>query len=762
MSRNYRFRLRAAAKFRRRGRRVNHSWIGSSYARRLHVEALEDRRMLAVFSVINLNDAGFGSLREAINSANANGVADTITFFSSATGQIDLVSQLPTITEDLTIAGPGAKLLTLDAGDGADNDPNTGDGYRLFNITDGNLGNQIEVAISGLTLTGGDVAVGDLFGDGGAIRNFENLTLTSSTLTGNAARGDGGAIYNFGITSIASSTLSNNSTAKTGGGVFNLSGTTNITSSTLSGNMASNRGGGISNTSSGTANISNSTLSDNSANYGGGVSNYNASATISSSTLSGNSATVAGGGISNYGGTADITSSTLSGNSAGNRGGGIFNINNASTTLNNTIVAKNTAVLSRPDVDNFSGTVSGTFNLIGDGTGQTGIVHNAGNNQVGTGVVPIDPLLGLLADNGGPTQTHALLLGSPAIDVGFSAELFDQRGAPFVRSDGDGVDIGALEQQTFAASQFVVTTTADELDYSNADVSLREAIVLANAFVGADTITFSPLFLNPQMIILDSQLPTIFRDLTITGPGADLLTLDADGGADDAIGNGDGYRLLNIDDGDISNQINVAISGLTLTGGDVSSTDLFGSGGAIRNRENLTVTSSTISGNSANGGNSSFGGGIFNQFGILTVSSSTLSGNLASRAAGIYNGLNGTVNITSSTISGNSATSVGGGIYNFTLGTVNITSSTITGNSASVGGGLRTFGPTTLNNTIVAGNNAVAGPSQLDVDGFVSGSFNLIGNGSGLFGIAHGTDSNQVGTNVSPIDPLLGPLADNG
>jgi len=70
----------------------NHSRTGSSFARPLHVEQLEDRRLLAVFSVDNLNDSGAGSLREAIGLANADTVADEITF--SVTGTIDLASQL--------------------------------------------------------------------------------------------------------------------------------------------------------------------------------------------------------------------------------------------------------------------------------------------------------------------------------------------------------------------------------------------------------------------------------------------------------------------------------------------------------------------------------------------------------------------------------------------------------------------------------------------------------------------------------------------
>ena len=75
-----------------------------------------------------------------------------------------------------------------------------------------------------------------------------------------------------------------------------------------------------------------------------------------------------------------------------------------------------------------------------------------------------DPLLAPLADNGGPTPTHALLPGSPAINQGSSTESNDQRGAPFVRNFGGGVDIGAYERQTVAGLSLVVDTTSDESD----------------------------------------------------------------------------------------------------------------------------------------------------------------------------------------------------------------------------------------------------------------------------------------------------------
>ena len=159
--------------------------------------------------------------------------------------------------------------------------------------------------------------------------------------------------------------------------------------------------------------VTNSTFNSNqAAQNGGGIVNSDA-ATITNSTFSANTATNFGA-IRN-GGTLDLISSTLTLNSGTNQGGGIFNT--ATANIRNTIIAGNTAPLN-PDVD-------GTFtsegnNLIGNGPG-AGFTNGVNGDLVGTAGTPINPNLGALAHNGGPTQTHALNVGSPAIDRGNSA-----------------------------------------------------------------------------------------------------------------------------------------------------------------------------------------------------------------------------------------------------------------------------------------------------------------------------------------------------
>ncbi|MDQ3704986.1 MAG: Ig-like domain-containing protein [Chloroflexota bacterium] len=214
-------------------------------------------------------------------------------------------------------------------------------------------------------------------------------------------------------------------------------------------------GGGILNESSNTLTVSNSTLSGNNANEGfasggGGIWNNGGMLTVSNSTLSGNSANYAGGGIHNNSpGTLTVSNSTLSGNSVTDvdygKGGGISS-NGGSVTLKNTIVANS------PSGGSCYGTITnGGYNLDSDGSCGFGTTNYS---LSGTTATPLDPQLGSLANNGGPTLTHALLAGSPAIDKGssFSATI-DQRGLPrpsnfvgIVNAD-DGSDIGAFESQ---------------------------------------------------------------------------------------------------------------------------------------------------------------------------------------------------------------------------------------------------------------------------------------------------------------------------
>jgi co-chaperonin GroES (HSP10) len=367
--------------------------------------------------VTNTNDSGAGSLRNAINTACP---GDTITFAASLTSGgpaiITLTSAELVIDKNLTITGTSSSLLTI-SGNSAS---------RVFNIQSGT------VIISGLTIASGKVTGGN---SGGGLLNRGALTLKDCTISGNSAANAGGGIVNDG----------QNGTA-----------TLTITNSTISGNSAPSFGGGI---------------------FNNGF-NGNATVNVINSTISGNGAPSFGGGLYNAGngGTAtlNITDSTIAGNT-GSSGGGIYNFGNGGTGIvnsSNTIVSDNTASIPAegPDIFNFNGTVSGSNNLIQTSIGYT---ISGSNNIHADPMLEKDGLGNLvLKNNGGPTKTVLVLLGSPAINAGSNALLpldtldldsdgntgevlpLDQRGAGFNRIVNTTVDIGAVE------TNYTVTATA--------------------------------------------------------------------------------------------------------------------------------------------------------------------------------------------------------------------------------------------------------------------------------------------------------------
>jgi hypothetical protein len=466
-------------------RRKNHSKFPSG--RRPAFEALEQRHLLAVFTVSNLSDgavAPAGSLRAAINSANAASGPDVIQFASGVTGTLNLNAAAGEmgITDSLTILGPGSGTVTIDA---------AGTTSRIFRIDAG------DISIKGLKLANGTPAIGNggaissttlgmlslsdsvITGsqatNGGAIFATSDLVLTNVTIGGtgvgaaNTATANGGGIYSQGTTlTLKNSVVTGNSaTAGHGGGIFTVN-TANLQSSTVSGNTAGNRGGGVDAT---TLVSLNSTISGNTATTGNGGGADSTTIVLRNSTVSGNTATVGnGGGV--RGSVVTVQNSTVANNHAGaiSSGGGIY----ASSNLNvqDSIIANNTALAS-PDLNKpattsvryslvgESGTIpnSGDFTITGAGS------QNASGNFIGNAValngITLAQALGtgggVLANNGGPTQTIDIT-GSIAVNKGnnalaVSSSLGDQRGLPFARISpfAGTVDMGAFEVQTATA-----------------------------------------------------------------------------------------------------------------------------------------------------------------------------------------------------------------------------------------------------------------------------------------------------------------------
>jgi predicted outer membrane repeat protein len=307
-------------------------------------------------------------------------------------------------------------------------------------------------------------------------------------------------------------------------------------------------------------------------------------------------------------------------------------------------------------------------------------------------------------------------------------------GAATVRASS-GSFTGTASVTVVSVPTYVVTTLAD-----SGTGSLRAAIAWADANPGHDVIEFAVT----GTIALKSALPALTTNVNIEGPGANLLTVQGSGALTYMAG------MLSINSG-----VTDSISGLTLAGG-------YGYyGGSIYNGGTLNLSNDVLANNAA----AYYGGGVYNA-GTLTVSDSTFMGNHAGYYGGAIEAASGTGTVISnSTFFGNSAGYYGGAISNL-YGSLTVTNATIDGNTAYYGGGIYTVtsgtSSTLLRNTIVAANVSAYG--YADVYGSVGANNswnNLIGNGTGS-NLVNGVNGNLVGTASSPINPLLGPLQNNG
>jgi CSLREA domain-containing protein len=641
-----------------------------------------------VFTVNSVADTADGTcnaahctLREAITAAQDGDLINFSSLFNTPQ-TINLLTALPDITRSITIRGTGANLLTVRRAFNAATE------FRIFTIA-GSITNG--VAISGMTIAGGNLSF-----SGAGIDSASHLTLTQVHLTRNTTVGTG-----------------------SGGGLRLVS------------------ADGV---------ISDCTISDNEAFEGGGI-RFNApgkSLRVSNSTFSGNRSRVNGGAITNINGRLEVTNSTIANNAAGGTIGGIdtFSLNagnSATTTLRNTIVTNNTPV--NLAIGTAAGGVLPTVQTLGFNLSNN---YNGVLTPVASDITNADPRLAPLALYGGRTPTHALLHGSPALNVGdASGQTTDQRGQG---RPGNGsnpnADIGAFEAQTVPA--IVVNNIND----SGAG-SLRRAIDTLLNVGDSDVydIQFdSTFFSTPRTITLAGTELAIRGNMNILGPGANLLTISGNNQS----------RVFQVFPG-----ITTTLSGMTITGGNAGG----GDGGGIFNDGTLNVTHAAIANNTSTTSGGGMGSGVGDR---TTVTHSTISSNTAFIGGGLMN--RGILDVSASTISSNTARSAAAGIRNESGG-VTVTNSTITANNANdpiAVGGIQNIDPATtvIRNSIVAGNINNTGNLDVGSIGFPSGSsgftsegFNLIGNRGT---VTFGATGDQSGTGAAPLNPLLGPLQNNG
>lgn len=382
--------------------------------------------------------AGTTSLRQAVAQANLSS-GSVVQFDASLVGStITLANGEIAFNKHMTIEGPGAGKLTISGNNAS----------RIFNFN-GVFGDQTPVTINGLTLTRGNA----FSASGGAIYSYgASLTLTNLVISASKAKNGGGLAVVGAYAYLLGSRVSGNYATTSGGGIAAINSyRLVVNASTISGNTANGYGGGVFADGLKSVGVNQSLISGNTVPLpggpgiiqgGGGIAlkNVTSYASIINSTVSGNSAYAPGGGIGIFdastGNASSCYFSTISGNYAGGAGSnGIYAL--GKPHIYSCIVANN---FTRQDNTDLVGTFAATDSLIK--TPGTATLSGTGN------IIGQDPLLGQLADNGGPTLSMLPALTSPALDRGqpnTPSVTTDQRGSP--RPAGAGKDMGAVERQ---------------------------------------------------------------------------------------------------------------------------------------------------------------------------------------------------------------------------------------------------------------------------------------------------------------------------
>ncbi len=730
---------------------------------------LEDRRLMATFTVTNPGDTTDGSgnptsgtLRWAVDQADVASTPSTITFSlggSPATvtlAQLLKPVELSNTAEAITIQGPGAGTLTID-------------GHRegaVFQIDQG-----VTATITGVTITNGSLDVGS---DNGAISNLGTLTISNCTLTGNTISGIydkgtatitdvtvtggnsffGAGIFVTGNATITGSALENN-VGTQGAGICNQ-GTTTVTDCTISGDSALGGGGGLYN--SGQLSVYNSTISGVTGGGGGGLYNKAGTAYLSGCTISDGSGFINGGGLdNNYGATLDLVGCTIESNSA-ITGGGLYNAGKAKLTdctiSANTSTGSGGGVASGPLQNKAVLTITGST-LVGNTAKQGG----GGVFNNGAATITDSTMAGNFADQAGSLLSSN---GGGLDNSGTTTLVACTITGNTTTALGGGVYNGGIGSDSVTLNDTIVagnTSTASGGRASDIELSTGFPSDVTGSYdlvgtggsgglssgggneLGVADPGLAPLgdYGGPtETVALLATSPAIqagSKTLEI-GPGGQHLTTDQRGLPLDA---------PNPDIGAFQGQpglvVNTTVDGVGSPLGDLSlrqAVNLASELGGI----NTILFNSTAFGTAQTivltGGPLAISGTA----GTTTINGPaaglTLSGGGASRVLQVEKGA--TATITGLTITQGSASS-GGGLYN--AGTTDLSDCTITGNSATAGGGLTDFGHITVTNCTIAGNAAGAGGGLYEAGSGILDACTITGNSSPVGG---GIDGALAGT----------------
>jgi CSLREA domain-containing protein len=470
-----------------------------------------DRVSAATFTVTKIADTNDGtcdadcSLREAITAANTAAGDDIVEFDGMVFGSLQTIvlslgEMVFAANGSLTINGTGADMLTIDGNLTS----------RIFRTAAG-----VVAEINDMKLTRGNGVSSVTNNSGGAILNdVGTLTLNNLIITENTVSVNAGGIRNSGTGSVL-----------------------NINNCIISNNTAmTSSGGGMQNFSTSTVTINNSTFMGNTSggSTGGGGGQFNGTVRITNSTFANNNAPGgSGGGMQSNGSNQILTNVTFSGNTSTNNGGGIHRgTTNVNFFIRNSIVAGNNGTAASPDITNSTnGLNSEGNNIIGNVGTSTGWEMSD--------LINTNPILGMLADNGGMGMTFLPMTGSPAIDGGQNCVLdlscatsnppqavtTDQRGV--TRPQGPTVDIGSVEvvvitQANATVSGRVVTAFGQGVPKATVTISNGMGVVqtaLTTSF-GYFTFTEIPtgkmytLNVSAKQLDFDPQQVTVNGDVT--------------------------------------------------------------------------------------------------------------------------------------------------------------------------------------------------------------------------------------------------------
>jgi|GEM_PF-1136547 len=606
------------------------------------------------------------SLREALGIAAANSGHDRIEFQQGLTGgTLTLGLGELSVASDVTIAGLGVDQLTLS---GADLN-------RIFNVASGAM-----VSISDMTLADGNAGAGNY---GGAIYSTGDLLLDSVAIV--------------------------NGTALFGGGLYQSNGSIELSKVSIAGNSATWIAGAVYLAYT-NAVIDRTTISGNSTYVVGGIYVNNSDVEFVNSTISTNTASSGvGGGVYLYTNstnrTAKFSNVTVTSNDAGSgSGGGVYvSGTTVDVTLNNTIIAGNT---SNQGADDVIGTfnIASSFNLIGAIDGSTNL--DSATTLSGTRTAPLDPMLSELANYGGPTLTHTLLVGSQAIDAGDDLLALGADGSPLaIDQHGsnrlvNAVDIGAVERELLGdynrnglvdTSDF--TVWRDHLGSTinlvadgdgNGKVDQNDYQVWNDHF--GNTVDGTPLSAAYGVQVVSTATDENDGDTT----SGNQSLREALAGAAVATGNDvivfrrelEGQTIaLDSQLGELTADSNVSVVGpgkdlLTVSGGNATRV-LNVSGGKTVSLSNITL---------ADGSTTSYGGAIHSA-GEFTLSDVDIRDSQAGTGGGVYQA-SGSLALYRSSVIGNTASFAGGGLAVMSADSLEIDGSTIAYNEANYVGGL--------------------------------------------------------------------------